>query len=154
MQSGAVWGSVSCPRTLWHADQGNWTCNLLPTRLYPWVHSFFDERTFYCAFPHSLPGKVTPAHQNWLGQMSLLGRQWSGSGSGLRRCCSALLPIWPGGCSQYCSIYFPCREKKQSTFPIDHHYERDGCKTVNRTPTTANEVDDLSNMNSRFMETL
>ena len=35
--SGAVWGSVSCPRTLWHADQGNQTSNLLIRRcwLYP-----------------------------------------------------------------------------------------------------------------------
>ena len=36
--SGAVWDSVTCPRTLWHADQGNWTSNLPLTRcwLYPW----------------------------------------------------------------------------------------------------------------------
>ena len=35
---GAVWGSVSCSRTLRHADQGNWTSNLLMTRrwLNPW----------------------------------------------------------------------------------------------------------------------
>ena len=36
--SGAVWSSVSCPKTLRHADQGNWTGDLLITRsrLYPW----------------------------------------------------------------------------------------------------------------------
>ena len=28
----AVWGSVSCPRTLWHADQGKRTSDLLITR--------------------------------------------------------------------------------------------------------------------------
>ena len=29
---GAVWGSVSCPRTLWHADQWNRTSDLLIAR--------------------------------------------------------------------------------------------------------------------------
>ena len=36
----AVWSSVSCPRTLYHADQGNWTSDLrsFPRRwLYPWA---------------------------------------------------------------------------------------------------------------------
>ena len=39
--SEAVWGSVSCPRTLWHADQGNQTSELPITRcwLYPCGHS-------------------------------------------------------------------------------------------------------------------
>ena len=27
-----VWGSVSCPKTLWHADQGNWTSDPLIKR--------------------------------------------------------------------------------------------------------------------------
>ena len=37
--SGAVCGSISCPRTLWHADQGNRTSALPITRrwLYPWA---------------------------------------------------------------------------------------------------------------------
>ena len=36
--SGAVWGSISCPRTLRHADQGNWTSDFWIKRcwLYPW----------------------------------------------------------------------------------------------------------------------
>ena len=33
--SGAVSGSVSCPRTLQHADQGNQTSDLLPTIYFP-----------------------------------------------------------------------------------------------------------------------
>ena len=39
--SGAGWGSVSCPRTLQHADQGNWTSGLQITKcwLYPWAPS-------------------------------------------------------------------------------------------------------------------
>ena len=37
--SGAVWGSASYPRTLWHTDQGNWTSNPPITRrqLYLWA---------------------------------------------------------------------------------------------------------------------
>ena len=37
--SGAVWGSISCPRTLRHADHGNWTSDLFIRRhwLYPWA---------------------------------------------------------------------------------------------------------------------
>ena len=37
--SGVVWGLVSCPRTLWHADQGNGTSDLPITRcwFYPWA---------------------------------------------------------------------------------------------------------------------
>ena len=39
--SGAVWGSVSCPWMLWHADQGNQTSDLQITRiwLYPWARA-------------------------------------------------------------------------------------------------------------------
>ena len=42
--SGAVWGSVSCPKTLRHADQGNQTSNLLITRhYYPWPTADSDR---------------------------------------------------------------------------------------------------------------
>ena len=40
--SGAVWGSVSWPRTLRHLDQGNWTSYLLITRWSPWVKVSWD----------------------------------------------------------------------------------------------------------------
>ena len=42
--SGAVWGSVSSPRTLWHAHRGNRTSDLPITRhwLYPWATAAED----------------------------------------------------------------------------------------------------------------
>ena len=47
--SGAVWGSVSCPETLGHADQGNWTCNL-PKRLFLLLsHSTVVEPVKVCS---------------------------------------------------------------------------------------------------------
>ena len=35
--SGAIWGSASCPRTLRHADQGNWTSNLVGSAPLPYL---------------------------------------------------------------------------------------------------------------------
>ena len=52
--------------------------------------------------------------------------------------CSASQPIFPNGHSWYCSKKSPCSLK--SIFFIDHHCKRDVCKTVDRTPRTANNV--------------
>ena len=45
--SGAMWASVSCPRTLRHADQGNQTNDLLITRrwLFPWITATGQKNT-------------------------------------------------------------------------------------------------------------
>ena len=45
---GAAWGSISCPRTLWHADQGNQISDPPITRrwLYPLSHS--TEWQYWC----------------------------------------------------------------------------------------------------------
>lgn len=47
---------------------------------------------------------------------------------------SALLPLSPGGLLQYCN--------KRARFPCgpNCHYKREVCKTVDRTPRTANKV--------------
>ena len=48
--SGAVWGSVSCPKTLVYADKGIWTSDLPITRfrLCPWAaHSYRTHRLTY-----------------------------------------------------------------------------------------------------------
>ena len=63
---------------------------------------------------------------------------WMHCKSWTRLCYSALQPIFPSGHSWYCSDKSPCSPK--SVFPIDHHYKRDVCKTVDRTPPTANNV--------------
>ncbi len=52
--------------------------------------------------------------------------------------CSALLPVFLSGHSQYYSEKSPCGPK--SIFPIDHHCKRDVCKTVDRTPPAVNMV--------------
>ena len=49
-----------------------------------------------------------------------------------------LAAIFPSGHWRYCSEKSPCSQK--SIFPIDHHCKRDVCKTVDRTPRTANNV--------------
>ena len=50
--SGAVLGSVSCPRTLQHADQGNRTSDLPITRhwLYPWSLLYYSPVMFFQTF--------------------------------------------------------------------------------------------------------
>ena len=50
--SGAVWGSVSCPRTLLHADQENRTSSLQIKRrwLYPWA----TAALYSCKFDYNL----------------------------------------------------------------------------------------------------
>ena len=40
-----LWGSVSCPRTLRHADQGNGTSDLLITRRWLYPHDFSLPRS-------------------------------------------------------------------------------------------------------------
>ena len=48
---GAVWGSVSCQRTLWHAHQGNWTSSLLMTRHWPRSYNSITNKTISTSHP-------------------------------------------------------------------------------------------------------
>ena len=52
--------------------------------------------------------------------------------------CSALQPIFPSDHLQYCSKKSPCDPGR--IFPIEHHCKGDVCKTVDRTPQTANNI--------------
>ena len=64
-----------------------------------------------------------------LQEHSVVTAPWMYNKSWIGLRCSAL---------QYCSEKSPCGPK--SIFPIDHHCKRDVCKTVDRTPRTANNV--------------
>lgn len=70
-------------------------------------------------------------------QSSILQNRCSRTGPG--RCHSAVLLIWHRDHSRYGSEKFPCGLK--SIFLTDRHYKRDVCKTDDRTPRTADEVD-------------
>ena len=59
--SGAIWGSVSCPRTLQHADQWNQTSDLQITRcwFYPWATATHEHTQEPSTWP-----RLISAHTN------------------------------------------------------------------------------------------
>ena len=88
--SGAVWGSVSCPKTLRHADQGNQTSDLLITR--HWLcpqHSVAENLTIWNLGPFGQVSNDTLSRQHsaeeencWTQTVNIV-EQWSETFAGL-----------------------------------------------------------------------